>query len=128
DDVVITQTPRAGWAVATEGGATVALETEITPELRREGLAREVIRLVQDARKNDGLHVSDRIRLWWEAAGPDLAEALAEHGGLIADEVLAVELGRGAPGAAASGAGAGGQQVFEHADGDLGLVFWLQRS
>ncbi|MBO0770758.1 MAG: isoleucine--tRNA ligase [Actinobacteria bacterium] len=128
DDVVITQTPRAGWAVATEGGATVALETEITPELRREGLAREVIRLVQDARKNDGLHVSDRIRLWWEAAGPDLAEALAEHGSLIADEVLAVELSRGAPGPAASDAGDGGQHVFEHADGDLGLVFWLQRS
>src|SRR5215471_4588184 len=51
DDVVVTQTPAAGWAVATGGGETVALEVSITPELRREGLARDFVRLVQDARK-----------------------------------------------------------------------------
>ena len=66
----MTQTPRSGWTVASDGGETVGLEVEITPELRREGLAREVIRLVQDARKSDGLHVSDRIRVRWEAAEP----------------------------------------------------------
>jgi isoleucyl-tRNA synthetase len=121
DDVVITQTPREGWTVATEGGATVALETAITPELRREGLAREAIRLVQDARKNDGLHVSDRIRLWWQAAGEDLAAALAEQAGVVSDEVLAVDLAPGAP-------PADGGQVFEHADEELGLKFWLQRA
>ena len=51
DEVVVTQTPLAGWAVASDGGETVALEVTITPELRREGLAREFVRLVQEARK-----------------------------------------------------------------------------
>ncbi|HEX9528437.1 MAG TPA: class I tRNA ligase family protein, partial [Streptosporangiaceae bacterium] len=76
DDVIVTQTPVSGWAVASEGGETVALEVTITPELHREGLAREVVRLVQDARKGDGLDVSDRIALRWAAADTDLAAAL----------------------------------------------------
>ena len=42
EDVIVTQVPRSGWAVAAEGGETVALDVAITPELRREGLAREV--------------------------------------------------------------------------------------
>jgi isoleucyl-tRNA synthetase len=120
DDVIVTQTPRAGWAVAAEGGETVALATDITPELRREGLAREVIRQVQEARKGDGLDVSDRITLWWRAADPELSAALSEHGDLIASEVLAVEFSAGAP-----GAGAG--DAVGHADEDLGLEFWLRR-
>ena len=93
DDVIVTQTPRAGWAVATDAGETVAIDTTVTPELRREGLAREVIRLVQDARKNDGLDVTDRIALRWSASDPDLAAALTEHAALIAGEVLAAEYG-----------------------------------
>ena len=51
---------------------TVALETTLTPELRCEGLAREVIRLIQDARKSDGLDVTDRIALRWATAGVEL--------------------------------------------------------
>ena len=70
DDVIVTQTPRTGWTVAAEGGETVGIEVDITPELRREGLAREVIRLIQDARKSDGLQVSDRITVRWEAGRP----------------------------------------------------------
>ena len=93
DDVIVTQTPRAGWAVATDAGETVAIDTTITPELRREGLAREVIRLVQDARKSDGLDVTDRIVLRWSVSDADLSAALTEHAALIAGEVLAVEFG-----------------------------------
>ena len=83
DDVIVTQTPVAGWAVATDGGETVALEVTITPELRREGLAREFIRLVQDARKGDGLEVTDRITVRWRTADPELAQALTEHQAMI---------------------------------------------
>ena len=123
----MTQTPRSGWTVATEGGETVALEVAITPELRREGLAREVIRQVQDARKSDGLHVSDRIQLWWQASDPELAAALTEHASLVASEVLAVEFGAGQPDPGVVG-GAAGATIGEHADQDLGLTFWLRRA
>jgi isoleucyl-tRNA synthetase len=122
DEVVVTQTPRAGWSVAGDAGETVALDLDISPELRREGLAREVIRLVQDARKADGLEVSDRIILHWQASGPGLAAALTEHGQLIAGEVLATEFGPWTPGVRAAAPGT------EHSDAGLGLTFWLRRA
>ena len=64
-DLVVTETPREGWTVASAAGLTVALDLTLTPELERAGLVREVVRLVQDARKSTGLAVSDRIELWW---------------------------------------------------------------
>ncbi|MGO9216331.1 MAG: isoleucine--tRNA ligase [Streptosporangiaceae bacterium] len=123
DDVIVTQTPRTGWTVASEGGETVGIEVFITPELRREGLAREVIRLIQDARKSDGLHVSDRITVAWEATDPDLSAALAEHGQLIAAEVLADQFGPATPTDTDPAGGA-----HQHAEPDLGLTFWLTRA
>lgn len=94
DEVIVSERPREGWSVVNEQGETVALDLELTPELVRAGLAREVIRLVQEARKNSGFEVSDRITLVWQAAG-ETGEALREFGGLVADEVLAVELREG---------------------------------
>jgi isoleucyl-tRNA synthetase len=129
DDVIVTQTPRTGWAVATDAGETVAIDITVSPELRREGLAREVIRLVQDARKNDGLEVTDRIWLRWSTDNPELAGALAEYAGLIAGEVLAVEAGPGtAPASAGAGAPGAGPAAREHVEADLGLTFWLGRA
>src|SRR5207247_2143376 len=61
EDVDLVQETKEGWGVASEGGLTVALDLEVTRELRLEGLARELIRFVQDARKAAGLEVSDRI-------------------------------------------------------------------
>jgi len=134
DDVIVTQTPRAGWAVATDAGETVAIDITIGPELRREGIAREVIRLVQDARKNDGLDVTDRIWLRWFSGDPEVNAALTQHAGLIAGEVLAVDYGpvaaadQAAAGLVAAGPMAAARQTAaEHVDDDLGLTFWLRR-
>jgi isoleucyl-tRNA synthetase len=90
-DVDLAQEVREGWGVASEGGITVALDLELTDELRRAGLARELVRLVQDARKAADLNVSDRIDLGVEASGP-LAEALATHRDDIAGETLATSI------------------------------------
>ncbi|WP_367430642.1 isoleucine--tRNA ligase [Streptomyces celluloflavus] len=89
DEVIITETPREGWSVASDSGATVALDLEITPELRRAGLARDAIRLIQEARKNSGLDVADRIALRWRSTDDEVRTALADNAGLISDEVLA---------------------------------------
>jgi isoleucyl-tRNA synthetase len=96
DEVIVSERPREGWSVVNEQGETVALDLELTPELVRAGLAREVVRLVQEARKNSGFEVSDRITLTWAADG-DTAEALREHAELVAREVLAVDMSEGTP-------------------------------
>jgi isoleucyl-tRNA synthetase len=121
DDVIVTQTPLAGWAVAADGGETVALEVAITLELRREGLARDAIRLIQEARRSDGLNLTDRIVLRWSTADPDLAAALAEHGPLIGAEVLATDFAQLRPDAADAGG-------IRHSAADPPLEFWLQRA
>ena len=120
DDVTVTQTPRSGWAAASDGGETIALAVTITPELRREGLARDVIRLLQDARKSDRLELTDRIVVRWSTPDPELAAALTEHAQLIAAEVLAIDFAQLRPGAADAG-GTG------HSGGGLALEFWLQK-
>jgi isoleucyl-tRNA synthetase len=115
DEVVVSERPREGWSVVNEQGETVALDLELTPELRRAGLAREVVRLVQEARKSAGFEVSDRIALVWRAAG-EVAEALRENGALVGAEVLATEVREGTPEAEA---------VVR--DEDLGLAFSVVR-
>ncbi|MGY5127444.1 isoleucine--tRNA ligase [Streptomyces nigrescens] len=119
DEVIITETPREGWSVASDAGATVALDLEITPELRRAGLARDAIRLIQEARKNSGLDVADRIALRWQSTDEEVRTALADHAGLISDEVLATEF---APGEADSSYG----PAFT--DESLALTFQLRKA
>jgi len=91
EDVDLSQEVKEGWGVASEGGVTVALDLELTEALRREGVARELVRLVQDARKAAGLDVSDRIQLGIVAGHP-VAEALATHREYVVGETLAVDL------------------------------------
>ncbi|MDR1237434.1 MAG: isoleucine--tRNA ligase [Propionibacteriaceae bacterium] len=114
DDVIISERPRAGWSVVNEQGETVALDLEITPELELAGIAREVIRLVQEARKASGFDVSDRIVLTWTAANDKTKSAIAAHQGLIVGEVLALALNEDA---AATG----------FSDTELGLSFAVAR-
>jgi isoleucyl-tRNA synthetase len=136
-DLVVTQTPLEGWGVASGGGETVALDLAVSEALRGEGYAREVVRLIQEARKASGLDVSDRIVVRWATPDAGLAAALGEHGPAVAGEVLAVSFGpgEGAEGGgpvtasdtgseAGNGTGAAGLW-HEYADADLGLRFWL---
>ncbi|MCW2657458.1 MAG: ileS [Jatrophihabitans sp.] len=119
DEIVVGETPRSGWAVSSDGADTVALDLELTHELRLAGLVREIVRLVQDARKNAGLEVTDRIELWWRVGGsPEPAEAIRTHADLLAREVLAVALQEGAP----------STELFSAQDEELGLKIWLRRA
>jgi isoleucyl-tRNA synthetase len=123
DEVVVAETPRSGWAVASAGSDTVALDLELTHELRLAGLVREIIRMIQEARKNAGLDVTDRIELWWRVGGsPEPAEAIRTHGELLAGEVLASAVTEGAP----DEAGTAG--LFSVEDEELGLHAWLRKA
>ncbi|MGI5321690.1 isoleucine--tRNA ligase [Actinomadura nitritigenes] len=116
-DVIVTERPRSGWAVESAAGETIALDLTVTAELRRAGLVREAVRLVQEARKAAGLDVTDRIELWWQAAGDDLAEALRAHGEEVGAEVLATSVTEGRPEGLTAGR-----------DDELGLTYWLRKS
>ena len=96
EEVIVSERPREGWSVVNEQGETVALDLELTPELVRSGLVREVVRLVQERRKATGLEVSDRIVLTWAAEG-ELAQALREQSDVVAREVLASSISEGVP-------------------------------
>jgi isoleucyl-tRNA synthetase len=76
--------------------AVVLLDTEITVVLEREGLARDLVRVIQQARKDAKLHISDRIRLR-VSGDAALAEAVRAHGPYIREQTLAVELELGTP-------------------------------
>jgi isoleucyl-tRNA synthetase len=91
EDLEVLTQDIAGWEVASEGSITVALDITLTPELEREGLARELINRVQKQRKDMGLELSDRINLHWEPV-PGMEEMIKEFGDYIAGEVLAVSL------------------------------------
>jgi isoleucyl-tRNA synthetase len=87
-DVTIVRRASGSLVVEEERGFFAAIDPAITPALKREGVAREVISRVQRMRKDAGLAVSDRIRL--EIGGDDLVlDSAGEHRGWIADEVLA---------------------------------------
>jgi isoleucyl-tRNA synthetase len=76
------------------GAPEVRLNTEITEELRLEGLAREIVRAIQDRRKKLGLNVEDRIDVRYEADGM-LLRAIQRHGDYVKNETLAVTLEEG---------------------------------
>jgi len=93
DEVEIQATPRPGTAVASDEGLVVVIDTELTPELRVEGDARELQRAIQDLRRDAELALDDRIELWVDG----LAPALREHLAKVASETLADAVTAGAP-------------------------------
>jgi isoleucyl-tRNA synthetase len=89
EDLVITETPKAGWSVASHSGESLALDLELTPSLVEAGLVREVIRTIQEERKQAGFEISDRILVAWSAPS-HIADAVTKNEALIAAEVLAL--------------------------------------
>jgi isoleucyl-tRNA synthetase len=87
-DLLVESASAEGFACAEESGYLVALDTTLDDALRREGLARELVRAVQDARKQAGLEVADRIVLFVEGDAAVQA-ALAEHRDYLMAETLA---------------------------------------
>ena len=79
-------------------GKEVALDEALTPELKREGMMREVIRYVQNTRKKTGLSVDDRIALSLTTKDDELQRAIEEHRGVIMAETLATRLGKDSAG------------------------------
>jgi isoleucyl-tRNA synthetase len=93
EDLVITEVPKSGWSVSSHDGESVALDLELTPALIAAGSVREVIRFIQERRKSDGLDISDRINLTWNATD-EIAAAIESDKQHIADEVLALSMTR----------------------------------
>ena len=77
-----------GWLVANEGTLTVALDVTVTPELRREGMARELVNRIQNIRKNRDYSITDRITVSM-APVPEVTDALEEYSDYVARQVLA---------------------------------------
>ena len=82
-DFEITSEDMPGWLVATEGTLTIALDIEVTPELRAEGMARELVNRIQNLRKEQGFEVTDKIRVVVEA-NPETDEAVSRFADYIA--------------------------------------------
>jgi isoleucyl-tRNA synthetase len=101
EDVTLVMQPLDGYQVEAESGRAVALALELDDELRREGLAREIVHAVQNARKEAGLQVTDRIALTL-GGDDDLLEAARAHEAYIAGETLATSVSYGGDGAAQS--------------------------
>jgi isoleucyl-tRNA synthetase len=84
------------WAAADDAGVQIALATKLTPELIREGAARDFIRQVQQLRKDHDLEENERIIVTWQAAEKEIAAALGEWCDTILAETRAVRLDQGA--------------------------------
>jgi isoleucyl-tRNA synthetase len=113
DDLVVTEVPKSGWMVASHDGESVALDLELTPELIAAGSIREVIRAIQERRKSDGLDISDRIVVKWNA-NPDDVSTIESGVGHISDEVLATSMVR--------------DENLTPGEFELGLVFELSKA
>jgi isoleucyl-tRNA synthetase len=104
EDLRVVRRATGDLTVKEEEGRFVAIDPTVTPELRREGIARELVSQLQRLRRDLGFVVSDRIRLWI-AAPAETHEAIGEYHGWIANELLAREI--------VAGEAPAGQQVHE---------------
>ncbi len=89
EDVLISTQQAAAWASADEEGVQIALSTEVTPELKLEGLARDFVRQVQQLRKDADLAISDRIRVFYDTSDAETLQAIRDWSDYIRNETLA---------------------------------------
>jgi len=87
EEVEVRTQPKEGYVLAEEQDITVGVTTVVTEELRREGLARDIVRRIQSQRKDAGFDISDHVETYYEA-GSELTEVFTTHGDYIASETL----------------------------------------
>lgn len=119
EEVEVRAEARHGLVVASEGAYLAALHTGLDEALILEGLAREFVRRVQEARKQLGYEIADRITLVYQAT-PRLAQAIETHREYVMGEVLALEM--------RTGEHSGEQAEVTHAFDEETVVTWLRRS
>jgi len=96
EEVLINTEPAEGLAVASDRLLTVAVDAVLTPELKTEGLAREIVRRIQAQRKEADFNIEDRIKTWY-LAGEDLEDVIQTWHEYIQNETLTTELVAGEP-------------------------------
>jgi isoleucyl-tRNA synthetase len=92
DDVLVSTEQAADWVCADERGVQIALSTKLTPELKREGIARDFVRQVQQIRKDLSLEIEDHIRVTYHSDSAELTGAVEEWSAFIRGETLADSL------------------------------------
>ncbi len=97
EDIEVRLSAKDGWAAAQGSCGVVVLSTELTPQLIREGIARDVVRLIQDRRKELDLQFTDRIDVWLVTDAADLKTAVVENREYIMQETLGTSLNLDAP-------------------------------
>ena len=110
-DYAISSEDVEGWQVASEGSLTVALDVEVTPELRREGLSRELVNRIQNLRKSSGFEVTDRIHTLVYSSDGALSDALEVYGDYVKSQTLSLSIGL---------------EAFEKAPADAAEVEWTE--
>ncbi|QDU90637.1 Isoleucine--tRNA ligase [Pirellulimonas nuda] len=95
EEVEVRIQAKPGWASANDKGVVAVLSTELTPELVAEGLARDVVRAIQDTRKERGCEFTDRIEIGFESDSDQLRSAVESHKKYIAGETLADSISLG---------------------------------
>ncbi len=96
EDILLEAHDAAGFASAVDAGYAVGISTEITPELADEGIAREIVRRIQDMRREAGFDLADRITTWY-TGDEDIVRVMIAHGAYIQAETLSFELIYGEP-------------------------------
>lgn len=92
DDVEILTEDIPGWLLSKDGGITVALDINVTPDLKQEGIARDFVNRIQNLRKDSGFEVTDKINIELKNTNVEISEAISKHKDYISTEVQAVSL------------------------------------